>query len=67
MKVLKAVAGVISFIAALGLAGTSDMTEHIIQTMPEESYRFIRDSLSVSGETPSDYDIAMFYFKQKDR
>ncbi|WP_418810719.1 hypothetical protein [Paraprevotella xylaniphila] len=65
MKALKVVICVISFVTALVFAGTSDMTEQVIYTMPTETYHDIKETLTVNGDSPSDYEIAIFYLKNK--
>mgnify|MGYP003226052965 FL=1 len=67
MKALKTIICVISFVAALGFAGTSDMTDQVIYTMPTETYHDIKETLAADGDSPSDYEIAMFYLKSKDQ
>lgn len=67
MKAFKAIICVISFVAALGFAGTSDMTDQVIYTMPTETYHEIKETLTINGNSPSDYEIAMFYLKSKDQ
>lgn len=67
MKALKAIICVISFVAALGFAGTYDMTDQVIYTMPTETYHDIKETLAADGDSPSDYEIAMFYLKSKDQ
>lgn len=51
----------IAFIMALGWAGNQDRVDTIIVSMPESTYREIKDSLYFHGEFPSEEEIAEFY------
>ena len=56
----------IAVVAALGIAGESDRVNHIIQSMPRETYYEIFDSLTIHGQRPSDQEIADFYMRNYD-
>lgn len=60
-KCLFGTALIIAFVLAIGWAGNQDRVDTIIVSMPESTYREIKDSLYIHGEFPSEEEIAEFY------
>ena len=56
-------AGIIVFIALMGIAGTADYTEQVLYTMPQEAYEQIYLEL---GDGCSDRQIVTKYMSNKD-
>lgn len=48
----------------MAIGGTADHTEAVIQTIPEDVYHAIRKEI---GANASEYRIARYYLKNKDR
>lgn len=55
--------GIITFIALMGIAGTSDYTEQVLCTMPQKTYEQIYLEL---GNECSDRQIISKYMSNKD-
>ena len=58
------VVAVIAAIIMLGYAGRVDYTEAVMNTMSESEYKAIKERL---GEGATDYEIANFYQKNKEK
>lgn len=56
-------AGMITFFVLMGIAGTSDYTEQVLYTMPQEAYEQIYLEL---GDGCSDREIVSKYMSNKD-